>query len=219
MVLNKQELIAGMTKYNTPERKIEYIEVEIRKGLSQELKKDACVLIAQLYEEKKWWGNSAKNYQIAADLSVLIPEKMNLLFKTGELFMRAEDYFSSDDYFRRAMGQASSRERVDMQKKIFTMYLNLAQQYESTKNNTKAIAVYNRVLSLPGYPFSEAQKIREKLIVLYEKIGKPFEANQIRNHIKNQDAMLEQQKQEAKSRLEEAKLQRSSDGFYEVDFD
>src|SRR3989339_907580 len=113
MVLNKQELISGMLKYNTPERKIEYLEVEIRKGLSQELKKDACVLIAQLYESKKWWGNSAKNYQIAADLAVLIPEKMNLLFKTGELYMMAEDYFSSDDYFRRAMGQASSRERAD----------------------------------------------------------------------------------------------------------
>ena len=218
MVLNKQELISGMLKYNTPERKIEYLEVEIRKELSQELKKDACVLIAQLYESKKWWGNSAKNYQIAADLAVLIPEKMNLLFKTGELYMMAEDYFSSDDYFRRAMGQASSRERADMQKKIFSMYLSMAQQYESTKNNTKAITIYNRILSLPGYPFSECQKIRDKLIVLYEKIGKPFEANQIRSHIKNQDAMAEKAKQDARQRLEEAKQQKSNDGFYEIDF-
>lgn len=219
MVTNKQELISGMSKYNTPERKIEYLEVEIRKGLTPEMKKEALILIAQLYESKKWWGNAAKNYQIASDLAVLIPEKMNILYKTAEMYLRAEDYFSSDDYFRRAMAQASMRERAEMQRKIFAMYLSLAQEYESKKNNTKAIQVYNRLLSLPGYPFDESQKIRDKLVILYDKIGKPFEANQLRNQKANQQAMLEKQKEESKQKLEEAKRQRAGEGFYEVDFD
>ncbi len=216
-MLTKEQLISGMTKYNTPERKIEYLEAESKKGLLPEVKKEAMIMIGKMYEEKKWWNNAAKHYQIASDLTVTDFEKKPLFFKTGEMFIKADDYFSADDAFRKAIVICSEREKKELLRKMFDIYLNIARNYESEKKQTKAIMVYNRLLSLPGFPFEEGQRVREKLVGLYDKIGKPFEANQVRNQIKNQEALVEDARSKAKQKLEEAKTANRGQGFYDLD--
>lgn len=218
MVLTtKQELLQGMTKYNTPERKIEFLENELKKIQNPELKKECHILTAQLYEGKRWWSNAAKNYRIASDLATLFPEKMSLFFKTAETNVKAEDYFTAEDSFRRALALATQRERNDLEKKFFALFLTIAKDHEDGKRINKAISVYNKLLSLPGYPFNEAQKIRDKLIILLDKIGKPFEANQMRNQKNNYDAMSEQVKEDAARKAEETRTAHRAEGFYELD--
>lgn len=214
----KQDLLQGMAKYNTPERKIEFLENELKKIQNPELKKECHVLTAQLYDSKRWWSNAAKNYRIAADLATLFPEKMSLFFKTSETNVKAEDYFTAEDSFRRALALATQRERKDLENKFFNLFLTIAKDHEDNKRINKAISVYNKLLSLPGYPFSEAQKIRDKLIILLEKIGRPFEANQMRNQKANYDAMSEQARADAARKAEETRTAHRAEGFYELDF-
>lgn len=214
----KQDLLQGMSKYNTPERKIEFLENELRKIDNPELKKECHFLTAQLYEEKKWWANSGKNYRIAADLAVLFPEKMSLFFRTAQMNVKSEDYFGAEDSFRRALALATQRERKDLETKFFNLFLTLAKEHEDGKRINKAISVYSKLISLPGYPFSEAQKIRDKLAVLLDKIGRPFESNQLKAQRASYDSLSEQAKQDAARKAEEARVDHMAEGFYEVDF-
>ena len=55
------------------------------------------------------------------------------------------------------------------------------------------------------------------MVGLYDKIGKPFEANQVRSQIKNQLALVEDAKIKAKQKLEEAKTANRGQGFYDLD--
>ena len=195
----KEELLKNLTGKND-EIKLELLE-RITKSIDadQETRKQAFILMTEVYIKKMWWSNTAKAFMNAADLAKTFDEKKDLFFKSGTYFVRADDYFTAEDNFRKAIVLASKKDKAPLKQEVINVYLNLAKEYESKKMQTKTISVYNRALGL-NLPIEKANEIREKIAILYEKIGKPREATQIRQQ---KSSAIEMAKKKEMPKVEE----------------
>ncbi len=160
--------------------KLEILEkVTKNPGEDIETRKTAFILMTDIYINKMWWSNTAKAFMNAADLAKTFDEKKDLFFKAGTYFVRADDYFTAEDTFRKSIVLAAKKDKESLKEMVINVFLNLAKEYENKRMQTKAISIYNKTLSL-NLPIERVNEIREKMAVLYEKVGKPREANQIR---------------------------------------
>ena len=186
-IQTKDELFQGVRQFETDERKLEYIENAIKRGMPTEVKITALGLMAEIYKKKKWWNSSARNYASAADLAGTFREKMDLYFKAAVMFLQAEDYFTADDNFRKVLVLANSEQKPKIQEKIHVLYFEQAENYAKEKKYTRAIKAYSKILSMK-VPLNKKLEVYDKLSTLLEKIGKPREAAQMLEHKK---AMIE----------------------------
>ncbi len=181
MIQTKDDLFLGVRKYETDERKLEYMENEIKKGMPTETKIIALTLMAEIYKNKKWWNSSAKNLCSAADLAPTFREKIDLYFRAAIMFLQAGDYFATDDNFRKVLVLANNEQKPKLQEKINTLYSENAENYEKEKKYIKAIKAYSKILSMK-IPLKKKLEVYDKLSVLFEKVGKPREAAQMIEH-------------------------------------
>lgn len=181
MINTRDELFQGIRQYNTDERKLEFLENAMKKGMPTDVKIVALVLMAEIYKNKKWFTLAGKSYVSAADLAGTFREKMDLYFKGAVLFLQAEDYIAAEDNFRKVLVLASKEQRQVLHEKINNLFVQRAEEYERAKIYTKAIRAYSKAVSL-NLPVEKKREIYDKLALLYEKIGKPREASFIREH-------------------------------------
>ena len=175
-----KEQILNDIKANNEEIKLERLEKIVKdSACDQETRKIAFIIMSEIYIKKLWFGNAAKAFLNAADLAKTFDDKKDLFFKAGELFVRTQDYFTAEDTFRKVMVLASAKDKKTTHENILAVYMNYAKELESKRMQTKAISVYNKILTL-NIPLEEANKVRDKMADLYEKIGKPRDANWIR---------------------------------------
>jgi tetratricopeptide (TPR) repeat protein len=175
-----KEEISQLIKNKSDEIKLEFLEKMVKDiKVDQETRKIAFLLMSEIYEKKMWWANAAKSYMNAADLAKTFDDKKDLFFKAGIFFIKAQDYFTADDTFRKSIVLAAKKDKETLQKKVIQVYMSQAQEYESKRQQVKAISAYNKMLSLK-LPIEEANKIRDKIAELYDKVGKPREANFVR---------------------------------------
>ncbi len=198
MVQTKDELFLGIRQYQTNQRKIEYLEGEIKKGMPTEVKILALSLMAELHKNMKWYNTAAKNYNIAADLAATFREKIDLYFKSGVMFLQVGEYFHADDNFRKVVVLATSEQKQVFQEKINNLYLQQAQNYEKARHYTKAIKAYTRALALK-IPMQTILEIYDKLSFLYEKIGNPREAAQMKEH---RDSIIKAEEERQKNLID-----------------
>jgi hypothetical protein len=178
-MVTKEEIIKNLAG-KSDEIKLEFLEkVTKNSEADQETRKDAFVLMTDIYIKKMWWSNTAKAYMNAADLAKTFDEKKDLFFKSGTFFVRAEDYFTAEDTFRKAIVLAAKKDKEPLKEAVIGVYLNLAKEFESKRMQTKAISIYQKTLAL-NLPVEKANELRERMAILYERIGKPREATQIR---------------------------------------
>jgi tetratricopeptide (TPR) repeat protein len=175
----KEEILAEIKDKND-EIKLEHLEKMVKSmNYDQETRKQAFLLMADIYIKKMWWNNAARAYVNAADLAKTFDDKKDLFFRAGELFVRNGDYLTADDTFRKALVLAAKNDRKAVQDKSLEVYFNFARELEAKRMQTKAISIYNKILTL-NLPVEKANEIRDKIAGLYDKIGKPREANWIR---------------------------------------
>lgn len=180
----KEELLNSVSN-KSDEIKLENFEKIVKNPeFDQDTRKNAFLAMVDIYIKKMWWNNVARAYNNAADLAKTFTEKQDLFFKAATYFVRAEDYFTAEDTFRKSIVLAARKDRVSVLNKVYDVYINLAREYESRRMQTKAISVYNKTLAL-SLPLEKANEIRERIAVLYERIGKPREATWIRQQKAN----------------------------------
>lgn len=184
MVSTKDELFQGIRNFKTNQRKLEYLENKIKKGMPTELKIIALQLMAEIHKEMKWYNTAAKDYCYAADLAPTFREKIDIYFKAAFMFLQSDEYFNADDNFRKVIVLASNEQKPEIQKKIHSLYLEHAENYEKEKRYTKAIKAFSKVLSL-NIEKEKKLEVYDKLSRLYEKIGKPGESKEMLEHKKN----------------------------------
>jgi tetratricopeptide (TPR) repeat protein len=179
VTLSRDEILKNIAG-KSDEIKLEMLE-KVTKNIEadQETRKTAFLLMTDIYIKKMWWSNTARAFLNAADLAKTFDEKKDLFFKAGTFFVRSEDYFTAEDTFRKAVVLAAKKDKEPTKQASIEVYANLAKEFESKRMQTKAIAIYQKMLAL-NLPIERANDIREKIAVLYEKIGKPREARWIR---------------------------------------
>ncbi len=183
-----QDIIRELDKYRTDERKLEFLENQLKQEQDPVRRKTMFVLMGTLQFQRKWFNTAAKSFSNAADLSTTFDEKQDLFFRAGTMFVRSNDFFTAEDIFRKSVVLAPKRDRVNVQKRVVEAYLQFARECETGRQNTKALSIYNRVL---GFKISldEANQIRDKIIGIYEKMGNPIQANAMRAQKKSMNEL------------------------------
>jgi tetratricopeptide (TPR) repeat protein len=180
----KEELLKSVA-LKSDEIKLENFEKIVKNPeFDAETRKNAFLAMTDIYIKKMWWGSVAKAYNNAADLAKTFGEKQELFFKAGTFYVRSDDYFTAEDTFRKSIVLAPKKDRTSVLNRVYEVYISLAREYENRRMQTKAISVYNKVLTL-NLPLDKANEIRERMAVLYERIGKPREATWIKQQKAN----------------------------------
>lgn len=177
-----EQIMKDLQKYRTEERKLEFLENLLAKKPDQRTRKVIFTLMASLQAQKKWFNTAARSYSNAADLAETFTEKIDLFLRSMLLFVKAQDYLEAEAVMRKALVLASTKEKPEIHKILLNAYLQQAQEFEQKKQFTKAIQVLMRVLTLKIEKDLE-REVKLRIANLYERIGKPIEANRIRSQI------------------------------------
>ncbi len=178
-MVTKEEIMNDI-KEKGDDIKLEHLDKIVKKmEYDQETRKNAFILMTDIYIKRLWWNNAARAFLNAADLAKTFDDKKELFFKAAELFVKTGDYFTAEDTFRKALVLAAKKDRNATWDRVLGVYMAYARELESKRMQTKAISVYNKILTL-NLPIEQANQIRDRMAELYEKIGKPREATMIR---------------------------------------
>lgn len=140
------------------------------------MKKYAYTKLAQIYQNKKMFKDSAKMYENLGVISTAFSDKVKYFLIASEFYIKDGAFDQADSTMNQAMKEANSYERGEIYHSIKRFYKNQAQEYESQDKRNQASKIYEKLLSMQISP-QEEKEIRKKLMELYEKLGKFKEYN------------------------------------------
>jgi len=151
--------------------KIDYLTKFLREELSLDLKKFVCLKLGELYEKTGMIDNASKMFDNAAGVSVAYSEKIKWYLKETELCIRTGNFEKVDEVVKKAMNQANASQKAEIFFQIKRFYLRQAEIYEMEVMRNKASKIYEKLLKM-RLSSHEEKEIKEKLTLLYEKLGK-----------------------------------------------
>ena len=205
MELTKEAIVARLNTFLSDEKRIEWLEKISERPLDKETKKFVFILIAKLYEKKQMFNSALNYYSMASSLVEKFKEAIPLALKIAQLYVRLFNFSYAEDYLRKALSFASSKEQGKIKEAYFNFYLEEAKAYEARKRYRKAIKFYEYLANKDINKLEMLNKIAE----LYDKAAMPLEASKIKQQIK---AIEEKARQEAiekeRQKLEESRADR-----------
>lgn len=159
---------------------IDHLSVFLKEDIPTDIRKFAMLRIAEIYEKKMMFGEAAKIYNNLSIISIPFAEKIKAHVKEAEMCIKG-GYFKEADYATtKAMNQANTFEKNDIMFSIKQFYKKQAEIYEKEIRRNNAARLYEKLLELPGMTEAERREIKEKLLGLYEKLGKFREYNALK---------------------------------------
>ena len=153
---------------------IDYLTRFLKEPLTMDMKKFVFLKLAELYEKTSMLKDAAKNYDNAAMVSIAFSEKINHYIKEAELYIRADDFEKSNEAMKKAMSQANSSEKEEIYLTVKNFYKQKAEAYERNLKRAHAAVVYEKLLEMK-ISDPEKKEIREKLLGIYDRLGKTKE--------------------------------------------
>ena len=162
----------------------EYLENLLRRlNLDPNLRLMCSREVTELYVRRGLWANAAKIMESAASYIQNPNIKKDIYRQSAVLYLRAMDLLMAEDCFRKCLENAMEKEKPFLKREIENVHFTEAATMENNGKRAKAVEVYERMLRLNPDPALQ-RKINEKLVVLYEQLGR------IRDHLNLRDAML-----------------------------
>jgi tetratricopeptide (TPR) repeat protein len=163
----------------------EYLENLLKRIVIQpNIKTLASRMLADIYARRGMWASAARSLDSAADAAVTFEDKKNLFMNVGILQIKAQDYLSADDAFRKAVEAAAPSEKARLQNESRTLFMAEAETLEGQGKKAKAVKLYERLLRSSTIT-NEKKKLMERLMVLYEQLAKVQDALAMRDSLKN----------------------------------
>jgi len=150
---------------------IDYLTRFLEGPLTMDMKKFVFLKLAELYEKISMLKEAAKNYDNAAIVSIAFSEKINHYMKEAELYIRADDFEKCDNAMKKAMAQANSTEKDEIYLTVKDFYKQQAETYEKNLKRASSARVYEKLLEMRISDL-ERKEIKEKLLDIYDKLGK-----------------------------------------------
>jgi len=168
----------------TPMLQQEYLENLLQRlNLDQRLKAISSRRLAELYARRGMYATASRVLTNAAMASPIFETKKELSMEAGMMAIKAGDYRLADDSFRHATEEAPPHEKDKIKKEAADLFLFEAEHLEKNRKSAKAIQLYEKILRTDPKD-EETKKIKEKLVILYEKIGKIDDSLRMRDSIK-----------------------------------
>ena len=141
------------------------------KNLPIDKRKFVCLKLAEIHEKKGMLKDAAKMYNNIAIASIAFSEKIKNHVKEAELYIKAGAFDMVDEAVKKAMSEANATEKYNIQFIIKDFYKRQAETYEKELKRSYAVRIYEKLLEMNILEL-ERQEIKEKLMMLYEKLGR-----------------------------------------------
>jgi hypothetical protein len=153
--------------------KIDYLTRFLREDVPLDMKKFCYTKLADTYENMKMFYDAAKAFNSLAIISIAYTTKINNYVKESKSYILAGDFTKSDGAMKKAMNEANSIQKNEIYEEIKNFYKKIAEGYENETKRNKASGIYEKLLEMKINDF-ERKEIKNKLIELYEKLGKKY---------------------------------------------
>lgn len=151
--------------------RIDHLTEILKQNLPFETKKYACVKLADIYEGKGMFIDAAKVYESLGIAAVAFNEKIKYYLKETELLIRSGEFDRADMAMKKATGLGNASEKNEIYLAVKEFYKKQAGVYERELRRNHAAKIYERLLEMK-ISDGEREEIKEKLLKLYEKLGK-----------------------------------------------
>ncbi len=143
-------------------------------------KKFAFTKLIEIYTSKKMYGDVAKMYRNLSLLSLSSQEKLGYLINEIKAHIQNGRFDEADSVMRRSMEEVSIIKKSEIYENIKEFYKEQAEQFEKESRRNNAVKVYEKILSMK-LSESEKTEIKNKLLNLYEQLGKFRESSVLNN--------------------------------------
>jgi tetratricopeptide (TPR) repeat protein len=151
--------------------KIDYLTRLLKQGLALDKKKFVYEKLAEVYEKKGMLSSAAKVYNSLAIFSIAFSEKSRHHVKEAELYIKVGAFESADGAMKKASKEATEMEKQNIYQTIKVFYKRQAQAHEKDLRRGHAVRIYEKILEM-NISELEREEIKQKLMVLYEKLGR-----------------------------------------------
>jgi len=150
---------------------MEYLSKLLRERLHRDTKKFVYLRLIEIYNGKNMFNDVAKMFEGLALISIAFSEKIKYYIKATEYYIRA-GYFEKADYSTmKAMNEANAVEKGEISFAVKDFYKRQAEEYERELKRNSATKIYEKLLEM-NITDQERREIKERLMELYEKLGK-----------------------------------------------
>ena len=136
-----------------------------------DMKKFVFLKLAEIYEKINMFKEAAKMYDNMAGLSLTFNEKIKHYMRSVESCIKGGDTTGSEEAMKKAMAEANSVQREEIYQQTIRYYKSQVEMFEKTGKRGNAVLIYEKLLQTK-IGDSEKKEIREKLKILYEKLGR-----------------------------------------------
>ena len=145
-----------------------------------EMRKFAYLKLAEIYLEKSMFSSAAEAFKNAALNSVPFREKQNFYLNEAKAWISAFDFDKSDKALKRAMDEANNREKEEIYREFISSFNKEMQKIENSTKYGHLMKLYEKFLKLK-ISNDERERTKEKLLKIYEKLGKIKEYKLLEN--------------------------------------
>ncbi|MAG38084.1 hypothetical protein CMI45_01715 [Candidatus Pacearchaeota archaeon] len=167
-MLEISEKLKGMGDYV----KISYLRDCLNNNLNFETRKFVLVRLAGIYEERSMFGDAAKLYRFASEINTSTESRINDFVKSTELFIRAGMFDEADASYRKALSLAKEIEKNKIVESVKGFYKTQGKLHEANDKRRNAMIIYEKLKSSFDLDMEEKKFVRERLLFLYDKLGK-----------------------------------------------
>jgi len=154
----------------------EFVQIDnlnnlLKQRLHRDTKKFIYLKLIEIYNKRKMFNDVAKMYEGLAGICIAFSEQIKNHIKATEYYIQAGFFDKADYSMRKALNEANSVEREEIIFSIKEFYKKQAEEYERELKRNHAAKIYEKLLEM-NISDLERREIKEKLMELYEKLGR-----------------------------------------------
>lgn len=150
---------------------IDYLTKFIDKKPPINMKKFALMKLIEIYENKKMFNDAARMYEQLAINALTFTERIEHFIKEAEYYIKSGYLEKADSAMRRAMEMSTIVKKAEIYRQMKDFYIKQAEICEREAKRNNAAKIYEKLLIM-RISEGERDKIKQKLLSLYESLGK-----------------------------------------------
>ena len=160
---------------------IDYLNRYLKLMPPIEMRKFAYLKLAEIYGQKRMFFDAAKAYKEVGNNCLNTKEKVGYCIKEAESYLKAGEFFEADKSIKKAILQAEVREKTEIASTFKQFCKEYAENLVKDFKSSQATKLYEKMLTM-NLTETEKKEIKERLMNLYEKLGKFNEAKHLRGN-------------------------------------
>jgi hypothetical protein len=161
--------------------KIDYLERLLKESVSMASRNFEMQKLAEIYKSRGMHPSAAKCFEALGISAMTSGDKVKNFTAEAECYIVAGHFDKVDFALKRAMSEANPVERQAVYDSVKELYKSYALQFEKERNKRNyASKMYEKLLEM-RLSETERKDIKEKLMKLYQELGKIQELFKLKN--------------------------------------